>query len=93
MSFFSTKEYKTLVKIKERLGDKCTLKNVLLYLKYLVKCIDIAEKEFNNVGWDGSGYRWDKWFYAAPDESNLDEVRRLISAYGSDYDAMIRSLG
>lgn len=91
-SFFATKEYTTLVKIKERLGDKCTLKNVLLLLKYSALCYKLAKEEYGDVGWDGKAYRWDKWFYSATDESCISKISELLLKYGDDYNSMIKAL-
>ena len=58
MSFFNTKEFKTLSAIKDRLKQKRTLKNASLYEIYKMKCCSICKKEYGDIGHEDNGYMW-----------------------------------
>lgn len=88
--FYSTKEYKTFVKINERIKEFCSLKNMCLYAKYLEKCVVLAEKEYKYIGleWWMPELNTDMIFEQY-DEKELDN---LFLKHGTNFDAMVKEL-
>jgi hypothetical protein len=95
-SFFETKEYRALKKISSRMKIRTTLKNMALYSKYMELCVDIAEKDYGNVGYvpETGGYVWiDALFDIVPEEEYSSQAaREAITKYGDNYDAMAKEL-
>jgi len=60
-SFFKTKEYKFLNKIKDYLLILNTKKNYSIYEEHLAVCKKLASEKYNNVGWreEEGRYNWD----------------------------------
>lgn len=94
-SFFKTKEFKTLKKIAERLEVKSTLKNVILYLRYMSECIDLCESEYDNVGFieEEVKYRWMP-FVAKPAKEEYEDwqARFLVKKFGNNFVEMLTFL-
>ncbi|MDA0707459.1 MAG: hypothetical protein O2963_00060 [Proteobacteria bacterium] len=57
-TLFLTSEYKTLVKVHERLKEQNTLRNVTIFEAYRMKCISLAVRKYDDVGFNGNGYAW-----------------------------------
>ena len=95
-SFFETKEYKTLKKIVSRMKITTTLKNMVLYTKYLGICLKLAEQKYDNVGYDklSQSYKWvDSLFDVLPPENYTeDEAREVFSQAGTDSDDILVQL-
>lgn len=89
MSFFEEQAYKNLVKISNRLSEKCTLKNVILYWKYNTKCIELAMEKYNDIGYTNNGYKWVKPINKAEEEYTKEDCSRL-EKYALDYDSMLK---
>ena len=95
-SFFDLKCYNNLRKVVERLKERHTLRNFILYYKWLLKCQEIAEGNFDDIGFDPKkmSYRWVDSLGTdfAPEEYTYQECRDLLKQFGDDLDAMISHL-
>ena len=61
-SFFNTNEYKFMKQLQERMSVLNTNKNTIIFKKYLAKCKEMVQSDYNNVGWreETQSYLWDK---------------------------------
>jgi hypothetical protein len=59
ISFKNTIEYRTYLIACEYYNKNKTKGNFKLYHSSLEKCIDMAQKKYKNIGWNGDKYDWE----------------------------------
>jgi len=94
--FFDTAPYRNLVAVDRRLQERCTLKNVILLLKWSLKAMHLAKTNYQDFGWDKTlfNYRWMAKIGRdpAPEEYTHLEARYLIEKYGDNLDEMLKDI-
>lgn len=98
MTFFETKEYITLIKIRDRLRILNTENNREIYAQYLKKCRLLANDSYKNIGWreDTETYAWESFDDIGPPMIHLGDYQSGASFMpgwniymAEDYSAMI----
>lgn len=100
-SFFDTKEYNYLRKIVDRLKEKQTLRNYVLFLKIYNDALELVNIEYNKIGWSKErgnfAWAWDFHRNRAKKEFNSSELSYIFKKYwpmnsDPDFDGMLKEL-